>query len=150
MCCAAHCTVGGKVPKGPQMSLSESRDSVAAVLAVRDAWLAALKSRDVGRLMELVTDDIVMMHPNGRTDTGKDAVRADFERFFQQFTADQRVASDETVVSGDWAFDRGRAQTTLVPVSGGNPVHVASEVLVILRREPQGTWKIARVIAVLR
>jgi uncharacterized protein (TIGR02246 family) len=130
--------------------MPESRDSVASVLAVRDAWVAALKSRDVDRLLDLLSDDVVMMHPNGRTDVGKAAVRADFERFFKQFTVDQKGVSDETVVSGDWAFDRGRVRTTILPVGGGNPVEVASEVVTILRREANGAWKIARVIAVLR
>ena len=130
--------------------MPESRDAVASVVAVRDAWLAALRSRDVDRLMELITDDIVVMHPNGRTDIGKAVVRADFERFFKQFTVDQKAVSDETVVSSDWAFDRGRVQTTLVPVGGGKPVQIDSEVVTILRREADGAWKVARTIAVLR
>jgi len=132
------------------ISMPESRDAVAPVIAVRDAWLAALRSRDVDRLMELITDDIVVMHPNGRTDVGKAVVRADIERFLQEFAVDQKVVSDETVVSSDWAFDRGRVQTTLVPVGGGNPVQIASEVVTILRREANGAWKVARTIAVLR
>jgi ketosteroid isomerase-like protein len=98
----------------------------------------------------LVTDDVVIMHPNGRTDVGKAAVRADFERFFRQFTVDQKVVSDETVVSGEWAFDRGRVHTTVMPVGGGNPVQIASEVVTLLRREANGAWKVARAIGVLR
>jgi ketosteroid isomerase-like protein len=43
--------------------MPESKDSVASVLAVRDAWLAGLKSRDVERLMELLTDDVVVSPP---------------------------------------------------------------------------------------
>ena len=132
------------------MEVHDSRDPVASVLAVREAWLAALKSGDVDRLMEMVTEDVVVMHPNGRTHVGKAVVRADFERFFQQFAVDQEVVSDETVVSGDWAFDRSRVRSTLTPVSGGNPVRIASEAVVILRREPNGPWKVARTIAVLR
>ena len=52
--------------------------------------------------------------------------------------------------AGDWAFHRGRAYTTLRPFGGGEPIAVHSEVVVILRRESDGTWKIARNIAVVR
>jgi len=63
---------------------------------------------------------------------------------------DQTVVSDETVVAGDWAFDRGRAHRTLTPVAGGDTIEVDSEVVVILRRQADGAWKVARTIGVLR
>jgi uncharacterized protein (TIGR02246 family) len=124
--------------------------AVVEVIIVRDTWLAAVKAGDIGGLLSLVTDDGVMMHPK-RTVSGKDALRADLETSFRQYrVVDETVTSNETVTAGAWAFDRGRAQTTVVPVIGGEPTEIESEVVTILHRESDGKWKIARTIAVLR
>jgi ketosteroid isomerase-like protein len=55
--------------------MREVGNSEAEIDAAKNAWLAALRARDVDRLMTLLTDDIVMMHPNGRADIGKAAAR---------------------------------------------------------------------------
>jgi ketosteroid isomerase-like protein len=40
--------------------------------------------------------------------------------------------------------------TKIIPLAGGEPSRVNSEVIVILRRGADGLWKIARTMAVLR
>jgi len=117
---------------------------------LRAAWLAALKAGDVDRLMSMVTDDVVAMHPNGRTTRGRQELAEDFRRFFLSFRMDQTVTSEETVVAGEWAFDRARVSAQIAPIAGGETSQVNSEVIVILRRDREGSWKIARMVAVLR
>jgi ketosteroid isomerase-like protein len=73
----------------------------------------------------------------------------DFRQFFAKFRVDQTVSCEETIVAGEWAFDRSRVSTKLVPVTGGEPSQIDSRVVVILRRDPDGSWKVARTIAVL-
>jgi len=96
--------------------------------------------------MSLLADDIVMMHPNRPAVIGLAANRADLLAAFEKFHVDQSVVSDEIVATGEWAFDRSRATTTLTPVAGGTPVTVRSKAITILRRQADGSWKIARVI----
>jgi ketosteroid isomerase-like protein len=119
---------------------------IAKIVAVRDAWIAAVKAKDIEQLMSLLTDDIVMMHPNRPAAIGKDANRADLVAAFDKFDIEQTVESDEVVVAGEWAFDRSRSATTLTPVSGDGPITLRSKSITILRRQPNGSWKIARVI----
>jgi ketosteroid isomerase-like protein len=121
-------------------------DAVREIIKVRDAWTAAVRVKDVECLMSLVTDDIVMMHPNRPAIIGLAANRTDLLAAFERFHVDQSVVSDEIVVAGEWAFDRSRATTTLTPVAGGAPVTVRSKAITILRRQADGSWKIARVI----
>jgi ketosteroid isomerase-like protein len=121
-------------------------DAVREIIRVRDAWTAAVKAKDVERLMSLLTYDIVMMHPNRPAVTGLAANRAELLAAFEKFHVDQTVVSDEIVVVGEWAFDRSRATTTLTPIAGGTAVTVRSKAITILRRQPDGSWKIARVI----
>lgn len=121
-------------------------DALGEIISVRDAWTAAVKAKDVERLMSLLTDDVVMMHPNRAAIIGRAANRADLQAAFERFHVDQTVVSDEVVVAGEWAFDRSRATTVLTPVSGSTTVTVQSKAITILRRQADGSWKIARVI----
>jgi ketosteroid isomerase-like protein len=63
---------------------------------------------------------------------------------------DQTAISEETVVAGEWAFDRASVSTNVTPIAGGEPSQVKSEVIVILRRDTDGFWKLARSMAVIR
>ena len=128
------------------MPANKDESPIAEILQVRDAWIAAVKAKDVDRLLSLLTEDAVFMHPNRPAVIGRAANRADLVTAFEKFQVDQRVVSDETVVAGEWAFDRAHVTTTITPVSGGNPVTVRSKTITILRRQPDGSWKIARVI----
>ena len=40
--------------------------TVSQVLAVQRDWLAAVRAKDINALMKMVTDDIIVIHPNGR------------------------------------------------------------------------------------
>ena len=128
------------------MSLGNQDEAeIAKILATRDAWIAGVKAQDLDRLMNLLTDDIVMMHPNRPAVVGKAANRADLVAAFTKFRVDQTAESDETVVAGEWAFDRARVATTLTPISG-EAVTFHSKSITLLRRQPDGSWKIARTI----
>lgn len=98
--------------------------------------------------MRSVTDDIVVIHPNGKTIRGTEELRADFERFFGQFDLKQSAMTEETMIAGEWAFDISRVSSELVPVSGGDPKRIQSKVLTLLRRQGN-EWRIARVMSVL-
>jgi uncharacterized protein (TIGR02246 family) len=117
---------------------------------VKAAWIAAVRDGDVGRLLGMVTDDVVAMHPGGKTTHGKQELAEDFRRFFAKFRMDQAAISEETVVAGERAFDRARVSTKVMPIAGGEPSQVNSEVIVILRRDTDGPWKLARMISALR
>jgi uncharacterized protein (TIGR02246 family) len=117
---------------------------------VKAAWIAAVRAGDAGRLLGMVTDDVVAMHPKGKTTQGNQELADDFRRFFAKFRMDQTATSEETVVAGEWAFDRARVGTKVTPIAGGGPSQVNSEVIVILRRDADGFHKLARSIAVIR
>lgn len=127
-------------------SRQDEKSEITKILAVRDAWIAALKAKDIDGLMSLLTDDVVIMHPGRPSVVGSAANRADLAAVLAKFNVDQEAVSDETVVIGEWAFDRSRAVTRLTPVSGGDCIVSRSKAITILRRRRDGGWQIARVI----
>jgi uncharacterized protein (TIGR02246 family) len=112
--------------------------------AIRDlvtAWLDASRRADVDTLLSLMTDDVVFMTP-GREPFGK-------AEFATQARAMKGVrvegASDirEIRVLGDWAYLRNAIEIVATP-EGGAPVRRSGYSLTILRKGPDGKWRLAR------
>jgi len=122
---------------------------VSRIAALREAWIAAVKACDADRLSAMVTDDVVVVHGNGRCVCGKDALKADFLRGFDRFAIAQRVSSADVIVRDKWAFEIGEVETTLTPVSGGTQILAHSTTVVVLVRQPDASWRVARVLGLL-
>lgn len=119
------------------------------ITALREAWLAAVRSTDVRRLALLVADDVVIVHGDGRCIHGKGEFETDFLKAFESFQIDQRVIDPEIKVRGDWAVEIARVESTLTPIAGGETKRAITTTLVAMRRQRDGTWKVARVVGLL-
>jgi uncharacterized protein (TIGR02246 family) len=132
---------------GSPDSISDS--DVSTIAALREAWLAAVKAGDADRLVEMVTDDVVVVHGNGRCVCGKEAVKADFLDGFDRFSIDQQVLSSHVVVRDKWAFEIGEVESTLTPIHEGKRIQAHSTTLVVLLRQGDASWKVSRVLGLL-
>jgi len=121
---------------------------VSSIAAVRQAWLDAIKAADVEQLASLVTDDVVVVHGNGRCIRGKDELKADFRKGFEAFSVEQSVSSPEVIIRGRWAFEIAEVESKLTPASGKS-THVHSTTVVALNQQTDGSWKVGRVIGVV-
>jgi ketosteroid isomerase-like protein len=92
--------------------------------AVREAWPDAVRAGDVERLAELVTDDVVVVHGNGRCAHGRDELKADFLKAFDAFSIEQKVSSTEVIVRGQWFFEISQVDNWLTPCCGGQSTNV--------------------------
>lgn len=125
-----------------------SQDSVSQVLATQREWLTAMAEKDISQLLSMVTDDILVVHPNGKTVRGSDELRADFSRFFDQFELQQSSESEETVIAGEWGFNISKISSTLFP-KGSQPSKQIDSIVFSLLKYHNGRWLIARVISVI-
>ncbi len=96
-----------------------------------------------------MTDDVVVTHGSGRTIGGREAVVDDLRRAFARWTVRQRTETEQTVVSGDWAFERAKVWTSLQGEGTATGGAVLSRTLTILRRDPGVGWRVARVMGVV-
>ena len=78
---------------------------------------------------------------------GKEAIRSLYESVFDEYTVQGDGELLEVEVAGDWAFYRTTYTLTATPKAGGEPIEDHGKCVVIVRREPDGSWKIARLIA---
>lgn len=122
---------------------------VEAINRSREDLFRAFNAADVEGFMAPVADDAVWMGHSGPPPTvGKEAVRSTYKAFFERgpFIPKLTCSSDEVVVSGDWAFDRGTWLVTRTYKRGVRQERLESCYVMIWRRPPQGTWKLARFI----
>ena len=112
--------------------------------AIRDliaTWMSASQAGDTDTVLSLMTDDVVFMVP-GKEPFGKAAFAV-----ASQDMKDVRIEGTseirEVEVLGDWAYLRGHLQVA-VTTPAGNTVRRAGYTLTILRKEPDGKWRLAR------
>jgi uncharacterized protein (TIGR02246 family) len=116
---------------------------VAAIAKVRDGYAAAFKSGNATSLGALFTADAHSMGNAQPTATGSQGVEAATKAMMDQMSGQDIVITPEkTDVSGDMAYDRGSYKTTLTP-KGGAPMVEEGRYLVVLKRQADGSWKLA-------
>jgi uncharacterized protein (TIGR02246 family) len=117
-----------------------------AIKALRDQYTAAFNSNDAAATAATLADDAIVMEPNQAAIEGKQAVQAMFEAMFKENAVRIALTPLETEVAGDWAYDRGNATITVTPKSG-KPMQESAKYLVIVKRQPDGSWKVYRDIS---
>jgi uncharacterized protein (TIGR02246 family) len=124
-------------------------EAVAAIKRLYQAWKAPWETGDAVGIADYYTEDAVQMPANEPDIVGRDAFRVCLEALFNQFT----VKGDSTEVvevqtGGDLAFARGTYAIILTPKAGGKPTRYSGKFVHLLKRQPDGTWKIHRAIGV--
>lgn len=131
------------------MNRSANRDhdfDVAKIAAVRAAWISAAKASDINGLIALATDDIVVVNGNGKTVTGVDALRMDLTQGFGLFDLELRDSSAEIIVHDSWAIELCEVDRMVAAIKSGGRVETHSRIVAVFSRQPDTSWKVARVI----
>ncbi|HEY3128123.1 MAG TPA: DUF4440 domain-containing protein [Acidobacteriota bacterium] len=115
-----------------------------AIKKILKEYAAGYNSGDVAQVMSLWTEDGIVLATQEPAIVGKKAITAWKKRYFDQFTYRLECTSEEIGIGKDWAFNRGTYTSTATPKSGGRPVQDRGKFIQILRRESNGSWKIAR------
>jgi uncharacterized protein (TIGR02246 family) len=137
------CGPGGSATK-PDTGTTTAQDR-AAIDSVRNQYAATWKSANAEQMATLYTSDAAVLYPNQAAVVGSTAIQAYFKTFFDQFVQEIfELTSEEIEVTGPWAFDRGTYRWRATPRAGGPPIEDNGKYLVILRRQANGSWKVAR------
>lgn len=124
-----------------------ARAQVAAEAAIADfnaRYLKAINDEDTATLSSLTTEGHIMIAPGRAPTVGKKANDEANGRAFQLFDIDETWTPNETVVSGDLAYQRGTFTVDAKPKSGGNASHTSGNFLRIYRRQRDGSWRMTR------
>jgi uncharacterized protein (TIGR02246 family) len=133
--CLPACT-----PSAP----TSSAEDEAAIAAFNRLYLQAINDGDIAALAELTTDDHMMISSGGQPLIGKQALIDAMTGVFDMLDIDESWMPEETVVSGDLAYQRGTFVVLATPKAGGTPSRSTGNFMRIYRRQPGGAWIMVR------
>ena len=125
---------------------TEANGEATLVRAVAQGIIAADNARDITRVLDFYAEDAVLLPPNDAPVRGKRAIRPRYESLFRDFTPEIIGTIDEVHVGADWAFVIGTNRGRLLPIAGGEPRSLSDAYVMILRRTPEGRWRIGRLM----
>jgi ketosteroid isomerase-like protein len=140
ICFTFSCQQSEEVAEEPVVDVEAD---VAAIKASLDEWVALYNAGDFNKIMSIYyAENAVKMPPNIPMLVGKEAIlsqhklgREQNDEFCESsFVQDVRL-------SGDLAVVRGVDTGTITPKSGGEPIKYNMKWLIVLERQPDGTWK---------
>jgi uncharacterized protein (TIGR02246 family) len=132
----AACTQPGR-----HQATTTEADDVAAIKTLLQEYRIAVNAGDLDGILALYADDAVTFPPDTAPYTGKEEMRPLYQAAIEENTFRFTPQADEVRVSGDLAFLRVTYNETVMPKVGGEPTELHGNWLVILERQPDGTWK---------
>ena len=129
----------GNASSGPG-SKSGGRAEVAARQVVQD-WAHACNTRHIDDLLELYASDATLIRSSVPPVRSLPAIREFLISLLEAGLGDVEMESLRVELMGDIAIDLGRCKM-LVPVAMGKRREERGKYLVVLVRQPAGTWKI--------
>jgi uncharacterized protein (TIGR02246 family) len=114
----------------------------AAIREMDVEWMNAANAKDVERMLGLYTDDASLYPPNLAIVTGKEAIRTYYSQLVESpsFVTSPETTNVGISSAGDLAYSAGTSETT-VNDAQGNPVTTPGKWVVVLKKQPDGTWK---------
>jgi uncharacterized protein (TIGR02246 family) len=116
-------------------------DDERAIRELVEAWFAATMNGDIETVLGLMTEDVIFMVP-GKEPFGRQAF-AEASKGMTDVRIDGKSEIAEIKVLGDWAYLRNHIDLKMTP-PGGVPMHRAGYTLTILRKQPDGKWRLSR------
>jgi ketosteroid isomerase-like protein len=132
--CSSSASPSARFPAGDE----------AAIEAAMKGYVADIRSSDATRIASWWTEDALYIERAEPTVRGRAALDSLPRRLLAETKViDASVEKDDLAVSGDLAYFLGRYREVLQPRTGA-PVHNRGRFVFIWRRQPDGTWTIAR------
>ena len=130
----------------PMLAVEETVNTdadVDAVNSVIESWIGFANANDGDGLIGLTCPDLEVIPPAGPPVSGTEA-REMFLGILEGFTVSLQPTTTEVVACGDWAVRRYAYEMTLAPKQGGEPITERGFAIHLFKRQPDGSWCIAK------
>ena len=113
------------------------------ILALIDAWIEATHTGDLIAQMNLMTEDVAFLTA-GSIPMRREEYAARFRSMIGQVSLRIRSNPQEITITGDIAILWNLLEVSITPLEGGTTIKRAGNTLTVLRRGPDGQWRIWR------
>lgn len=131
-------------PPAPAARADAAAAAQHAIADFNRRYLGAINDGDIDALASLTTDGHMMIGSGRPPIIGKQALVDAMTRVFDTFSIDESWTPEETVASGDLAYQRGTYVVVATPQAGGDATRSTGHFLRIYRRQPDGAWLMVR------
>lgn len=121
-----------------------AQDDPAKIDKVRLDFCAAFAAENLKAMDRLIDAGAVWMPPGSPAIVGKEKVIKRYTDETSKATVNLDLKSGPVQVCGDWAFFSAPFTRTETPKAGGPSKTVSGQYLWILKKQPNGSWKVAR------
>ena len=108
-----------------------------------DEFAAAMTAGDLKRWIDLWTEEGIQMPPETPRRAGRALIRSEMKPSFDLFDMQMAVYPGGIQVLGDMAFTHGLYELVMIPKEGGDKIAIKGKFLTILKKQVDGSWKIA-------
>ena len=134
------------IPVFAQVQTTDKKaQDMAGIEKLRQQDIAATLSRDPIALTDLWTDDAVRLSPGQPAEVGKQAIRKSYERLapipgFKVLSYVPETNHLRTMLDG-WVVEWQYYTVSYVGSAGGKAKQLRGQVLMVLKRLPDGSWR---------
>ena len=133
-----------KPPAGRTTADDFGRESQ-EIWALQNRLLDAIKEKMLPELLDMMTDDVVLLTASGPPTVGRDAVKALCTDLFSRFDIRHHCEVTTGPRIGNVIMSAGGHLLTLRPLDGGDPVTTRGRTMKVFRLE-NGAWKLSRIL----
>ena len=134
--------------------MTDTEKNKKALKAIRELHakdIAASKARDFETLLSLWTEDAVLLEPGKKPTVGIEAIKAYMEEQ-KEVSKTYEIRKyehrwEEIRIIGGWAFEWGYFDAEAEMIGSGKTIAQKGKLLRMLKKQKDGSWKVARVIA---
>jgi ketosteroid isomerase-like protein len=117
------------------------------ILAAHQAYISAVKTRDLDKLTSLLDAEAIFMPPNDTSLFGPAEVREWWKEYFDYFRVTSLTEPErDATISGELVIEESTYMIVITPVKGGARIRDDGRQIVVWRRQSDGSWKMWRVI----
>ena len=119
-------------------------DVEADIQAIRDniaEFNAGITTGDIDRIMAVWANDCIRIPPNQPATSGKEVLRSIYQKVSDQETVQEDYVVKNIDVSGNLAFAHLTYSAVGTPKAGGEPFKEDGNWIIILKKQPDDTWK---------
>ena len=126
------------------MATTMIESEAAAISAMlNNEYVGAMRDGDMERWIALWVPEGKQMPPNAPARVGLEQIREGNRPMLELFNTEMSVFPDEVRVLGDHAYTHGNYDYSLTPKEGGEAITGSGKFLTILKKQADGSWKIA-------
>lgn len=111
------------------------------ILAVLERFVASWNANDAEQAVNVYTDPHVDVNATPQEENRKTTIEK-YRRYYDEFDTNISVSSDDIIVIGNYAVQRGEYVLTSTPRSGGATEVLKKRYVEVLRKDDSGEWQV--------